>query len=75
MMYAESTPAGDPAEDRQGKWDRYFELKYAERWNSAPPEDRIEMLVSALGEVKVNDMLNAHFFDAWELALREREGM
>lgn len=75
MQYALSTPAGDPADDRQGVWDRHFELRYGERWDSATPEDRIEMLVSALGEVKVNDMLNAHFFDTWELALREREGM
>jgi hypothetical protein len=75
MEYAASTPAGDPADDRQERWDRHFELRYGERWDSAEPEDRIEMLVAVLGSVKVNDMLNAFFFDAWQLALREREGM
>lgn len=72
MQYAASTPAGDPADDRQEKWDRIFERRWGCKWDSAEPQERIEMLVAALGHVKVNDMLNAHFFDVMELALRER---
>lgn len=74
MEYAASTPAGDPADDRQERWDRYFELRYAERWHNADAEDRLEMLIAALGSVKVNQMLTDMFFDTWEAAIREREG-
>jgi hypothetical protein len=74
MQYALSTPAGDPADDKQERWDRYFQLRYAERWHNADAEDRLEMLISALGSIKVNQMLTDHFFDSWEAAIREREG-
>lgn len=73
MQHALSTPAGDPADDRQGEWDRYFELRYAERWRSADPQDRLDMLIAALGHVKVNQMLTDHFWDTWEEAIRERD--
>ena len=74
MQHAMTTPDADPADDLQAKWDRYFELRYAERWHSADAEDRLEMLIAALGSVKVNQMLTDHFFDSWEDAIREREG-
>ena len=75
MQYAASTPAGDPADDAQERWDRVFDARYAPTWDNAEPEDKLSMMCLVFGSVKTNRLLSEHFRDIWEAAIREREGM